>query len=192
MACSTAPSSPISGLSNGPTCCVTKRRRWERRASGSSSAGCATRLPPTCRSMRWCGGSSPARGSTWTNPPSSFHRTNRDPMAAAETVAQVFLGIRLQCARCHNHPFDDWTQDDYYGLAACFSTTSQRKEINNDRRDNLDKHEINGDEVIYVAGPAGMAPASHPSLARVPSPCTRPRSRPTTQFNSRSINSPTG
>jgi hypothetical protein len=63
-----------------------------------------------------------AHGSTWTNPPSSFHRTNRDPTSAAEAVAQVFLGIRLQCARCHNHPFDDWTQDDYYGLAACFST----------------------------------------------------------------------
>ncbi len=37
-------------------------------------------------------------GSTWQNPPSSFHRTNRDPTAAAETVSQVFLGIRLQCA----------------------------------------------------------------------------------------------
>ena len=96
-----------------------------------------------------------ARGSTWSNPPSSFYRTNRDPTTAAEAVAQVFLGIRLQCARCHNHPFDDWTQDDYYGLAACFSTV-KRKEINNTRRDKLDKHEINGDEVIYLAGSAGM------------------------------------
>ena len=96
-----------------------------------------------------------ARGSTWTNPPSSFHRTNRDPTSAAEAVAQVFLGIRLQCARCHNHPFDDWTQDDYYGLAACFSTI-KRKQINNDRRDKLDKHEINGDEVIYLTGSPGM------------------------------------
>jgi hypothetical protein len=96
-----------------------------------------------------------ARGSTWTNPPSSFHRTNRDPTTAAEAVAQVFLGIRIQCARCHNHPFDDWTQDDYYGLAACFSTI-QRKQVNNNRRDKLDKHEINGDEVIYLTGSAGM------------------------------------
>ena len=96
-----------------------------------------------------------ARGSTWTNPPSSFHRTNRDPTTAAEAVAQVFLGIRIQCARCHNHPFDDWTQDDYYGLAACFSTI-QRKQINNVRRDKLDKHEINGDEVIFLSGTAGM------------------------------------
>ena len=96
-----------------------------------------------------------ARGSTWTNPPSSFYRTSRDPQAAAEAVAQVFLGVRLQCARCHNHPFDDWTQDDYYGLAACFSTV-QRKQINNLRRDKFDKHEINGDEVVYLAGSPGM------------------------------------
>jgi hypothetical protein len=94
-------------------------------------------------------------GSTWQNPPSSFYRTNRDPTTAAETVGQVFLGVRLQCARCHNHPFDVWTQDDYFGLAAFFSNIS-RKEINNVRRDNLDKHEINGDEIIYLAGKAGL------------------------------------
>jgi hypothetical protein len=96
-----------------------------------------------------------ARGSTWTNPPSSFYRTNRDPTTAAETVAQVFLGVRLQCARCHNHPFDDWTQDDYYGLAACFSNV-KRKQMSNLRKDKLDKHEINGDEFVFVSGPAGM------------------------------------
>ena len=53
--------------------------------------------------------------------PASFHRTNADPQTAAETVGQVFLGVRLQCARCHNHPFDVWTQDDYYGLSAYFT-----------------------------------------------------------------------
>ncbi len=91
-------------------------------------------------------------GSTWQNPPASFYRTNREPTAAAESVAQVFLGIRIQCARCHNHPFDVWTQDDYYGLSAFFSNVA-RKEINNVRKDDLDKHEINGDEIIYLAGP---------------------------------------
>jgi len=90
-------------------------------------------------------------GSTWQNPPSSFHRTNRDPMTAAESVSQVFLGIRLQCARCHNHPFDVWTQDDYYGLAAFFGNVA-RKQLNNIRKDDLDKHEINGDEFIYLEG----------------------------------------
>jgi hypothetical protein len=92
-----------------------------------------------------------AQGSTWENPPASFYRTNRDPMTAAETVGQVFLGVRLQCARCHNHPFDVWTQDDYYGLAAYFGNVAH-KEVNNVRRDDLDKHEINGDEFIYLTG----------------------------------------
>jgi len=90
-------------------------------------------------------------GSTWQNPPSSFNRTNRDPMTAAESVSQVFLGIRLQCARCHNHPFDVWTQDDYFGLAAFFANVA-RKQWSNIRKDNLDSHEINGDEIIYLAG----------------------------------------
>jgi hypothetical protein len=109
-----------------------------------------------------------SRGSTYTNPPSSFHRTNRDPMIAAETVAQVFLGIRLQCARCHNHPFDDWTQDDYYGLAACFSNVS-RKDLNNVRKDNFDKHEINGDEFVYLEGrPEMVQPRTRKVLAPTP------------------------
>jgi hypothetical protein len=94
-----------------------------------------------------------AQGSTWENPPASFYRTNRDPMTAAETVGQVFLGVRLQCARCHNHPFDVWTQDDYYGLAAYFANVAH-KEVNNVRRDMLDTHEINGDEIIYLSGQA--------------------------------------
>ena len=90
-------------------------------------------------------------GSTWQNPPASFHRTNRDPTAAAESIGQVFLGIRLQCARCHNHPFDSWTQDDYYGLAAFFANVA-RKQPSQDRKDRLDLHEINGDETIYLSG----------------------------------------
>ena len=90
-------------------------------------------------------------GSTWQNPPASFHRTNRDPTSAAESIGQVFLGIRLQCARCHNHPFDVWTQDDYYGLAAFFANIA-RKQPSDARKDRFDSHEINGDETIYLSG----------------------------------------
>ena len=105
-------------------------------------------------------------GSTWKNPPASFYRTNRDPMTAAESVSQVFLGIRMQCARCHNHPFDVWTQDDYFGLAAFFSNIA-RKQINNVRRDRLDQHEINGDEVVYLQGqPASSSPEPERSCSR--------------------------
>jgi hypothetical protein len=48
-----------------------------------------------------------------------------EPNVAAELTAQRFLGIRLRCAQCHNHPFDVWTQDDYFGLAALFAKVKQ-------------------------------------------------------------------
>ena len=120
------------------------------------------------------------QGSTWTEPPASFYRTNRDPMTAAETIGQVFLGVRLQCARCHNHPFDVWTQDDYYGLAAFFGNV-RRKEVNNLRRDSLDTHEINGDEIVYLVGPPrdGPAPDGRDDGAQAPArPQAPPRRRP--------------
>lgn len=88
-------------------------------------------------------------GSTFESPPASFHRTHREPEIAAEALSQVFLGVRIQCARCHNHPFDTWKQDDYYGLAAYF-TTIERKQIDNQPRDGLDKHIISGDEIISL------------------------------------------
>ena len=112
-------------------------------------------------------------GTTYRNPPSSFHRTNRDPLAAAEAFGQVFLGVRIQCARCHNHPYDSWTQDDYYGLAAYFSNV-KRKQVFNQRSDDLDTHEINGDEVIFLSGEPGTTqPRSGERLA--PKPLRGPR-----------------
>ncbi|MEO0416935.1 MAG: DUF1553 domain-containing protein, partial [Verrucomicrobiota bacterium] len=47
--------------------------------------------------------------------------TERDQLKLSENVAQIFMGMRLQCAQCHNHPFDRWTMDDYYSWAAFFS-----------------------------------------------------------------------
>lgn len=61
-----------------------------------------------------------AAGGNYGNPPASFYRLPRTPEDRAEQVAQVFLGVRIGCARCHNHPGERWTQDDYYGLAAYF------------------------------------------------------------------------
>jgi hypothetical protein len=51
----------------------------------------------------------------------NFARTTTDARGQAELVSRVFLGARLQCANCHNHPLDRWTQDDYHGLAAVFA-----------------------------------------------------------------------
>ncbi|HVR75583.1 MAG TPA: DUF1553 domain-containing protein, partial [Planctomycetota bacterium] len=68
----------------------------------------------------------------------------------AEATAQVFLGVRLQCARCHNHPFDRWTQDDYYGWAANFARVRYRI-LENRRRDTNDGHEFLGEQVVWEA-----------------------------------------
>ena len=62
-----------------------------------------------------------ANGSTFTHPPTNYYRTAKDTTDALETTAQIFLGSRLACAKCHNHPYERWTQDNYYGLAAVFN-----------------------------------------------------------------------
>jgi hypothetical protein len=62
-----------------------------------------------------------SQGNTLHYPPANFHRIARTPEDAAEATAQLFMGIRIQCAKCHNHPFEAITQDDYYGLAAYFA-----------------------------------------------------------------------
>lgn len=62
-----------------------------------------------------------ATGDSHAVGPANFARLVGDARGQAELVGQVFLGVRLQCANCHNHPLDRWTQDDYHGLAAVFS-----------------------------------------------------------------------
>jgi hypothetical protein len=62
-----------------------------------------------------------ATGASFDNPAVNYFQTETTPSLIAENVAQVFLGTRIQCAQCHNHPFDRWTLDDYYGFAAFFS-----------------------------------------------------------------------
>ncbi len=68
-----------------------------------------------------------ARGNAFQNGPANFFRAIRTPEELAEATAQLFCGVRLQCARCHNHPFERWTQDDYYGLAAFFAQVGRRR-----------------------------------------------------------------
>jgi hypothetical protein len=89
-----------------------------------------------------------SRGSTYEQPAANYYRALRDPQTRAEATAQVFLGIRLQCARCHNHPFDRWTQEDYHSLAAFFPRVQYRI-VENNRRDRFDKHEFDGDQIVY-------------------------------------------
>jgi hypothetical protein len=62
----------------------------------------------------------PASGGTFQNPSTIYYQTETTPQLLAENIAQAFMGTRIQCAQCHNHPFDRWTMDDYYGFANFF------------------------------------------------------------------------
>jgi hypothetical protein len=65
-------------------------------------------------------------GGTFENPATNYYQVERDTLKLAENTAQVFMGMRIQCAQCHNHPFDRWTQDDYYEFAAFFAQVGRK------------------------------------------------------------------
>lgn len=67
-----------------------------------------------------------ASGGTVSSPAVNFYQTELDQLKLTENVAQVFMGMRIQCAQCHNHPFDRWTMDDYYGFKAFFSQVGRK------------------------------------------------------------------
>ena len=79
-------------------------------------------------------------GNTLHQPAASFYRIARTPDEAAESFSQLFLGVRMGCAKCHNHPFEAITQSDYYGLAAYFARVKLKgKQFGRD------------DEIVYLA-----------------------------------------
>jgi hypothetical protein len=67
-----------------------------------------------------------AQGNLFLSGPVAFWFVDKLPDEFAETTAQVFLGTRLQCAKCHHHPFEVWTQDDYHGMAAFFTRIKRK------------------------------------------------------------------
>jgi hypothetical protein len=67
-----------------------------------------------------------ARGSIYTTGPANYYRIHKDASMLAEATAQLFLGVRLECAKCHHHPFEKYGQDDYYAMAAFFARTGTK------------------------------------------------------------------
>lgn len=68
-----------------------------------------------------------ASGGTFSSPATNFYQTTTDPLLLTENVAQVFMGMRIQCAQCHNHPFDRWTMDDYYSFKGFFAQIGRKQ-----------------------------------------------------------------
>ncbi|MEO2020104.1 MAG: DUF1549 and DUF1553 domain-containing protein [Fuerstiella sp.] len=67
-----------------------------------------------------------ATGTVIGNPPVAWYKRVKEPKQQLEDVAQLFLGVRMQCAQCHHHPFERWSQDDYYSLSAFFSQVGRK------------------------------------------------------------------
>ena len=66
------------------------------------------------------------KGSSFRSGAANYFRVATTPQELAETTAQTFLGVRIQCAQCHNHPFERWKQKDYYGLAGFFARVGRK------------------------------------------------------------------
>ena len=83
-----------------------------------------------------------ASGSQNENPPAIWYRTVRKSPEYVESVAQAFLGMRIQCAQCHHHPTERWSQGDYFGLASVFARVG--------RKGGFADAEVPTDEIIYL------------------------------------------
>jgi hypothetical protein len=100
-----------------------------------------------------------AEGSTFMDGPANFFRIGRTAEDWAESTAQVFLGIRIGCARCHHHPFEKWSQDDYYGMTAFFTRIGTK---------GSQEFGLFGQETVVYVRPTGEA--RHPRKGMVVPP----------------------
>lgn len=85
-----------------------------------------------------------AKGSTWQNGASTLYRDRRSPDEVATLVSQLFLGVRLECAKCHHHPFEKWSQHDFYSFAAYFGKVARKGK-------GLSPPISGGEEIVYVS-----------------------------------------
>jgi hypothetical protein len=100
-----------------------------------------------------------AEGSTFTEGPANFFRIGRNLEDWSETATQLFLGVRIGCAKCHHHPFEKWSQDDYYGMAAFFARIGTK---------NSQEFGIFGRETVIFVRDTGEA--THPRKRTVVKP----------------------
>ncbi len=116
-----------------------------------------------------------ARGSSYENPAANFFRVTRNAKASMEKTTQLFMGVRLVCTQCHDHPFEKWTQNQYYEMTAFFGSVGLKPgfesgdEIVYDKReDNEIKHPKTGRVVAakYLVASIGAPPIPNTSERR--------------------------
>ena len=114
-----------------------------------------------------------SRGSSNENPATNYYRVTREPKPTMEKTTQLFLGVRMVCTQCHDHPFERWTQNQYYEMTSFFSTVGLRagfesgEEIVFDKRDDFDVHHPKDDRVMK---PKFLVAATTASIAPTPLP----------------------
>ncbi|HTM54983.1 MAG TPA: DUF1549 and DUF1553 domain-containing protein [Pirellulales bacterium] len=101
-----------------------------------------------------------AQGSAWRNGAATWFRDRRTPDEIIPVVSQLFLGIRLECAKCHHHPFEIWSQDDFYSLAAYFARVTHKGQ-------GISPPISGGEETIFVAESGHV---THPISGKVLEP----------------------
>lgn len=103
-----------------------------------------------------------AKGSTWQNGVATLYRDRRDPEEIATMISQLFLGIRLDCAKCHHHPFEKWSQKDFYSFAAYFSQIGRKGT-------GLSPPISGGEEIVFFSGSGSVKhPVTGETLSPVP------------------------
>jgi hypothetical protein len=100
-----------------------------------------------------------AKGSIYSVGPANYFRINNSPPDCGEATAQIFLGVRLQCAKCHHHPFEKFGQEDYYSFASFFARVGLKSS---------QEFGLFGRELIVVARDAGEV--AHPRTGAVMKP----------------------
>ncbi|MHB8523365.1 MAG: DUF1549 and DUF1553 domain-containing protein [Limisphaerales bacterium] len=99
-----------------------------------------------------------AKGSSYQTPAVNYYRVLRDPNKITEDVTQTFLGVRFNCAKCHDHPFEKWTQNQYYELGAYFVRVAiKRGTLGKDVARNAtgDPVTVTGEEIVYLSYKGG-------------------------------------
>lgn len=93
-----------------------------------------------------------AEGNAYKNPAANYYRVLREPGKIAEDVSQTFLGVRFNCNKCHDHPFERWTQNQYYEFSAFFSQVSIKRGFNDKttvKDEGTSTARVMAEEVIY-------------------------------------------
>ena len=125
-------------------------------------------------------------GGTFENPATNYYEVERDTLLLSENVVQTFIGARMQCAQCHNHPFDRWTMDDYYGFNAFFAQIGRknsedpRERVIFNRNSGEVKHPLDGREMkpTFLGGDVAEIPKNKDRREVLASWLTSTQNRP--------------